>query len=460
MTAPAERDPQAPIFVVGGGPSGLAAAYRLQEAGRRPVVLEAEDSPGGKIRTRTENGFVVEAGASILPSAYRNVLGIVRDAGLEGELVPGGSVVGFARDGTIHYLDSARLFSDAARTRLLSWRAKLSMAKLMVDNRRIRRHLSYEDLSAAAAFDTETAEEYCRRRRVDRDVYDYVVDATLRGLLGTRGDVVSKVDFFFSFNNVIGTKLYGFRGGMSTYAERLAEKLDVRTGARVREVVDTGHGVEVTWAGADGRDRTEVGAGCVVAVWGTQVPELLPQLDPAAAGFLRRLRYTTSVNLNVALSRPPAGNPAFVIQVPRSVDEGLFGITLEHNKAPGRVPDGKGLLGVYTMSDWAETLMDEDDDTVVTKVMDATERVLPGVSGDVDFVRVNRWYPVIVYSRPGLYRELGEFNALRPRGGRVHLAGDYFSCSNLNTATAAGERAARELLAVLGGLISRSAQPL
>jgi oxygen-dependent protoporphyrinogen oxidase len=438
-----------PVFVVGGGPSGLAAAFRLQEAGRPVVVLEAGYRAGGKIRTRSEGGYLMEGGASILPGAYRNVLGIVRDAGLSADLEPGGSVVGIARDGTIHYLDSARLFRDAATTKLLSWRSKVTMARLALDNRRIRPLLSYEDLSGAAPFDTETAAEYSRRR-LNPEIYDYMVDATLRGLLGTRGDVNSIVDFFFSFNNVIGSKLYGFRGGMSTYADRLADKLDVRTNARVCEVTETAGGVRVIWEGPDGVQHTETGAGCIVAVWGTQVPDMLPGLDPECAAFLRSLRYTTSVNLNVALSRPPAGIPAFVIQVPRPVHEGLFAATLEHNKAPGRVPEGKGLLGLYTMSDWAEQLIDEDDDTVVAKVLDATERILPGVSGDVEFARVNRWYPVIVYSRAGLYRELGAF-VRRLEQRRIHLAGDYFSCSNLNTATAAGERAARNVLAQLDG---------
>ncbi|HEY3240424.1 MAG TPA: FAD-dependent oxidoreductase, partial [Acidimicrobiia bacterium] len=284
----------------------------------------------------------------------------------------------------------------------------------------------------------------------NREIYDYVVDSTLRGLLGTRGDVVSVLDFFFSINKVIGTKLFSFRGGMSTYVDRLAGKLDVRTGARVREVVEAGEGVRVTWEDAAGATHTEDGAGCVLAVWGTQVPDMVPGLHPDAAAYLRRLRYTTSVNLNVALSKPPPGVPAFVVQVPRPTHEGLFGITLEHNKAPGRVPDGKGALGLYTMSDWSEELMEQDDDTVIERVVAAADQVIPGVANDVEFARVNRWYPVIVYSRPGLYRELGEFHKVRPRG-RIALAGDYFSCSNLNTATAGGERAARELLAVLGG---------
>jgi oxygen-dependent protoporphyrinogen oxidase len=440
---------EAPIYVVGAGPSGLAAAWRLQQSGRPVVVLEAADRAGGKINTRVEDGFILEMGASILPGAYEHMLRIVGEVGLAPDLEPGGSVVGFARDGRIHYLDSNRLFVDAVKTPLLSWRSKLAAARLALDNCKIAKLLNYEDLSTAAAYDTETAEDYCRRR-LNGEIYDYVVDSTLRGLLGTRGDEVSVLDFFFSINKVIGTQLFGFRGGMSTYVNHLTGKLDVRTGARVREVVEGGEGVRITWEDASGATHTDDGAGCILAFWGTQVPEIVPGLHPDAAAFLRRLRYTTSVNLNVALSKPPPGVGAFVIQVPRPTHEGLFGITLEHNKAPGRVPEGKGALGLYTMSDWSEELMGLDDDTVVERVVAAADRVIPGIADDVEFARVNRWYPVIVYSRPGLYRELGEFHKVRPRG-RIALAGDYFSCSNLNTATAGGERAARELLAVLGG---------
>ncbi|MGH9037540.1 MAG: protoporphyrinogen/coproporphyrinogen oxidase [Acidimicrobiia bacterium] len=438
---------EAPVYVVGAGPSGLAAAWRLQQSGRPVVVLEANDAPGGKIRTREEDGFLLEGGASILPGAYEHVLRIVDEAGLTPDLEPGGSVVGFAREGAIHYLDSSRLFVDAVKTPLLSWTSKLAATKLARDNFKIAKLLNYEDLSTAAAYDTETAEGYCRRR-LNREIYDYVVDSTLRGLLGTRGDEVSVLDFFFSINKVIGTRLFSFRGGMSTYVNRLVGKLDVRTGARVREVVEAGEGVRITWEDAAGTTHVHDGAGCVLAFWGTQVPDVLPGLHPDAATFLRQLRYTTSVNLNVALSKPPPGVPAFVVQVPRPTHEGLFGITLEHNKAPGRVPEGKGALGLYTMSDWSEELMELDDDTVTERVVAAADQVIPGIAGDVEFVRVNRWYPVIVYSRPGLYRALGDFHKVRPRG-RIALAGDYFSCSNLNTATAGGERAARELLAVL-----------
>ena len=84
--------------------------------------------------------------------------------------------------------------------------------------------------------------------------------------------------------------------------------------------------------------------------------------------------------------------------------------TLEHNKAPGRAPEGKGLVCLLTMCEWAEELIDEDDDTVLAKTTAAAEKLMPGFSDDIDFAQINRWQECIVYSRPGLYRELGSFN--------------------------------------------------
>ena len=74
---------------------------------------------------------------------------------------------------------------------------------------------------------------------------------------------------------------------------------------------------------------------------------------------------------------------------------------------------------------------------------------MPGLSNLVEFSNVNRWHDVIVYSRPGLYKETGKFIAGLDPKSRIKLGGDYFSCSNMNTAFAGGERAARELAQAL-----------
>lgn len=441
-----------PVFVIGAGPSGLAAAYRLHQAGRRVVVLESRDRVGGQLLSVRRDGFLMEAGTTILPEAYGSVMQLVRDLGMENELIAANSLMGFMRDGQMHHLRADKLALDAARTKLLSLRSKLKVAKLVLDTWKLRKLLSYEDLSVAGKYDVETPAEYCKRRGLDGELYDYLIEPTVRGGAGVPAEVISVVEFFFLWQKVLGTKLYAFRDGYSAFPERLAAALpDVRLNCNAVQVVETGSGssagVEVTYDGPNGQ-VTERGAGAVVSSMGTTVPDLVPQLDPDRAKFLRELNYTSTVSVNLALSRVPECPAAFVV-VPKPVSEGLFAIILEHHKVAGRAPAGKGLISLFFMNQWAVDRMDASDEEILADALREAEKVLPGVGADVEFSRINRWFPVLVYSHPGLYRKLGEFHASRDLSSRIHLAGSYNSSGNVNTATTAGERAARELLAVL-----------
>ncbi|HEX3612670.1 MAG TPA: NAD(P)/FAD-dependent oxidoreductase [Sporichthyaceae bacterium] len=445
QTVPAAADP---VFVIGAGPSGLAAAYRLHQAGRRVVVLESRDRVGGQLLTVRRDGFLMEAGTTILPEAYGSVMKLVRDLGMADELIPANSLMGFIRGSQMHYLRADKLALDAARTKLLSTRSKLKVAKLVRDAFRVRKLLSYEDLSVAGKYDVETPAQYCERRGLDGELYDYLIEPTVRGGAGVPAEMISVVEFLFLWQKVLGTKLFAFRDGYSSFPQRLAAALpDVRLNCNAVEVVETGDGVEVTYLGPDGL-ITERAAGAVVSSMGNLVPDLVPQLEPDRAKFLRELNYTSTMSINLALSRIPQCPASFVV-VPKPVSEGLFAVILEHNKAPGRAPAGKGLISLFVMNQWAIDRMDATDDEVLDAALAELDKVLPGVRADVEFSRINRWYPVLVYSHPGLYRDLGRFHAARDLTSRIHLAGSYNSSGNVNTATTAGERAARELLAAL-----------
>lgn len=436
------------IFVVGAGPSGLAAAWRLQESGRDVVVFESRDRVGGQLLSVKRDGFLMEAGTTILPEAYDSVMGLVRDVGMTNDLVPANSLMGFMRDDQLHLMRSNHLILDAARTKLLSLRSKVKVATLALDSFRLRNLLSYEDLSVAAEYDVETPEDYCRRRGLDGELYDYLIEPTVRGGAGVPGDVISVVEFFFLWQKVLGSKLFAFRDGYSSFPQRIADKLpDVRLNTRVRTVVESGGEVTITYEDARGV-HTETGAGAIVSSMGNEVPDLLPQLDPDRAEFLRRLNYTSTMSINLALKRVPDCAASFIV-VPRPVSEGLFAIILEHNKVPGRAPAGKGLVSLFMMNQWAIDHMNSTDEEILADALREAEKALPGLSADIEFTRVNRWYPVLVYSHPGLYKKLGAFHAGRDLKSRIHLAGSYNSSGNVNTATTAGERAARELLAAL-----------
>jgi protoporphyrinogen/coproporphyrinogen III oxidase len=78
------------VVVVGAGPAGLTAAYRLRCAEDPPevVVLEAAARPGGRITSTTVDRLELEAGPDSFLARKPWAVDLCRDLGLEGELVP------------------------------------------------------------------------------------------------------------------------------------------------------------------------------------------------------------------------------------------------------------------------------------------------------------------------------------------------------------------------------------
>ena len=75
--------------VVGGGIAGLATAYRISRGTDAPevVVLEAEDAPGGKVRSTVVGGIELEAGPDSLLARKPWAVELCRELGLGEDLV-------------------------------------------------------------------------------------------------------------------------------------------------------------------------------------------------------------------------------------------------------------------------------------------------------------------------------------------------------------------------------------
>jgi oxygen-dependent protoporphyrinogen oxidase len=221
------------IAVVGAGPSGLAAAYRLKEAGHRVQVFDRQSFPGGKMRTSYRDGFVIDEGPSTMPSGYTNILRLARDAGMGGDVLTGGSIFGFAGPNGLSYLDAEHIVRSGLAFDLLGWRSKLGLARLALDAVRSRSKFSFENLSSAAEYDFEDAATY-GRRRADEDVMHYVVDATVRTVVGASAAELSAVDFRFGFAKFIGARYnaYFCQGSVNAAAagERAARDLSIALG--------------------------------------------------------------------------------------------------------------------------------------------------------------------------------------------------------------------------------------
>ena len=62
--------PDADVVIIGGGLAGLAAAVELSRLGRRVLLLEAAERPGGRVVTDLVDGFRLDRGFQLINPAY------------------------------------------------------------------------------------------------------------------------------------------------------------------------------------------------------------------------------------------------------------------------------------------------------------------------------------------------------------------------------------------------------
>jgi oxygen-dependent protoporphyrinogen oxidase len=443
------------IVVIGSGASGLAAAFRLQQAGHRVRILERGERIGSTLRSHRRDGYLLEPGAFLLASTHRRMLRIVEEAGMLDQVVPGKLIFGVPRNGTLHEVSSERTLRDLRRTRLISPAAKLRLLRLLPTLRRAGRELATESLPGT---DNESAAAWARRT-LGAEVSEYVVGPGVRALHATDPESCSRVELQAAINLLVGAGVIAFRDGMGAYPACLAPRFAVELRANATAVVERAGGVTVRWRDRTGRERSADVDAAVLAVPASAARELLPGLDPWRSAYLAAVREASAITVNVATTWAPPKIAATHVQIPASVHPFLGGVVFDHNLGPGRAPPDGGLLTLVALSEWSAEQADADDGAVGRALLNALEAVLPGALNDVRFLEVNRWsathHPV------GHYRGMARLQELCQGDTRIQLAGGYHGPRNLDSSTAAGERAARRLLAAVSfhrdGAASRAA---
>jgi protoporphyrinogen/coproporphyrinogen III oxidase len=437
------------MAVVGGGASGLAAAFRLQQAGYRVKVFDKEPRLGGRMRTIHRDGFLIEEGPTQIASSYTSILGIVRDSGMGDQVIPASTSLAMVdAAGKVHTFEVEHMFRDMARTNLISTREKLALSKIGIASLRHRGKLDTEDLSRMAEIDGMSAEQYGRKLLGD-NAFDNFVDPVVRGFVGTGPEDVSAACMLYVFGVFMKRQKYlALRDGMSSYPEHLGRLFDVQLEAEVQLVEPKGDEVEVTWRDTDGHDHVEQFRGAVIATLPKIAAQIHAGLDPWRRDWLaNKVGNATIAEVNLAVDRKPDLTASIVYSTDVSETTKVLAVGLEHNKVPGRHPDGGGCVVIYGCSSWSKELIAEDDDTIREQLIANAQGLLPGVGENVRFSHVTRWPYSWFQSYPGYWTGMREFRQRSDASDRlIQLAGDYFCTSSLNVASAAGERAARVLL--------------
>jgi oxygen-dependent protoporphyrinogen oxidase len=435
--------------VVGAGIAGLTAAYRLQQAGFQTTVFEDRDRVGGRIWTVRRGDFLMDLGTAVYLGTYRDAIALIAELGLSGDLVERPAIGALARGEERHYFDYSRPVSVALRTRALSTRSKLKALKLAAAVVRHRASLGYDTYDALAAIDTETVREYCRRE-LNEELLQYLGRPLVSGTWVADDADTSVALMHWTVRNMLVATVFNLTTGVAALPEELARRLDVRLAHPVSNVTTDGAGAEVTYAATGGAERTERFDACVIATTAAPALALFPQMDENHRGLYESTRYRRLGSICLGLSqRPP--DPATYFLVPPAEDPDTIAVVADHNKAPGRAPEGKGLLTVLLSHEYLERTDQLGDDELLERALASASRYHGDVSGLLEEHVVVRWPESVPTIDRGRFRQIADFRRHVDRRSRVQLAGDLDRIPGLNGALVSGQDAAARAVAAVAG---------
>jgi oxygen-dependent protoporphyrinogen oxidase len=440
--------PDPDVLVIGGGIAGLSAGLRLADRGLSPLVLEAAGRVGGRMTTDRIEGYSIDTGVTLLGNRFAAMRELVARLGLDA--APVAFSLGLQDDDrTRRY--RARRPLDLLFDRSLSLCAKWALGRVLWHIVRAGRAMLHGNSDRAASLDRETVADYFARLGAGgRELFAKVFEPGLRAALGGDPGAASRVVLMQVIWNTLGAGFWNFDGGVDQLPEALARAVPTELGAVVRELrVARGRvAVEVE---QHGRTRTLHARAAIVAVPGNRLDSVFPGAPEWLKEPARRATFSRIASAHVGLARPP-DCPHAGYGFARPVD-GIGVLELEHLRAPGRCPMGKGMVSVYFVDAPGFRCVEASDDALRERALRVVRATFPESASSVELVHLIRWPTGIAQFPKGRLTDVVRVREqLAAWDAPIDVAGDWLdgvaSESAIRTGQQAAERIASRLCSI------------
>ena len=338
------------VAVVGGGITGLTAAWTLLQDGIEIVLFEASDRVGGAIQTRSKDGFRVECGPNTLMDTHPQITQLIDALGLK--RVPASQAAKkrfIVRDGQPIALPDSPLkfFTSNAFSR----RAKFRLLREPFISSRSNRE---ESLSAFV------------QRRLGQEFLDYAIEPFVGGVYAGNPDLLSTRDAFPKLyaleanygslirGAVLGAQarkkraeraskdaaMFSFSDGLEMLPRRLAEQLDHRIQLN-SPVEHVAHLPDGKW-----RVNGDIFSEVILSLPAHQIARLSLPFEPH---FFSTVYYPPLATLSLGFPVTKGTHPldGFGMLIPRVENRFLLGSLFLSTLFPERAPQGMVLLTMF-----------------------------------------------------------------------------------------------------------------
>ncbi|MUV88009.1 FAD-dependent oxidoreductase [Natronomonas sp. CBA1123] len=414
------------VVVAGGGLAGLVAARHLAEAGAEVELFEEREEVGGRVRSRTVDGFTLDRGFQVLFTAYpaaRRELDL--DALNLRRFAPGATIARPNHRSTL----SDPLGQPSAAVPTLLNRDVRTGDKLRLF--RLQRELKRREWGTLFDGDDTSIREYLAAEGFSKAFVENFAAPFYGGITLDRSLSTSSHVFEYTFKALSEGETVVPAAGMGAIPAQLRRRAET-AGATIQ----TGTGV--TGVDADGDEVT------VEAGGETRRPDaVVVATDPKSAGDLADIETPTEAKacVTVHCSVPDHQTLDTGSRILLNADDDRPNTVAPMSAAASEyAPEGRDLLSATFLGE-----QDDDDEELVETVREALDSWYPeNHFGELEAVAVDRIEFAQFAQPPGFRSSLPGVDAPE---GPVYLAGDYTQWSSIQGALESGKRAADAVLA-------------
>jgi len=398
------------IAIIGGGISGLSAAWTLHQRGIPYRLLEAGPSLGGVIRTEEKDGFILEGGPDSILAQKPEGIALCRELGLGDRLIPTNpelKAIYILHRRKMHPLPEGMMLAvptrilPMVRSGLFSWPGKLRMGLDLV--------------RPAGPQNGDESIATFLRRRFGQEAVERLGEPLLAGIHAGDPERLSILATFPRFRDLEAkygslirgmlsaprpkrkpgapapAAFYSLRGGLRELVDALVARLDpasIRTGAVVRSLTRNGDGFTI---GLDGGETVSAPT-VIVAAPGPKIAPALQGLLPEVSRTLAAVPFASSATVLLGYRRADVAHSldGYGMVVPRGEGLRTTALSFVSTKFEHRAPEGHVLLRAFLGGVRDPGVLDLTDEEMVQAVERDMTPIL-GLKGRPSVTRVFRW---------------------------------------------------------------------
>jgi oxygen-dependent protoporphyrinogen oxidase len=450
------------IAVIGGGITGLSAAWELQKRSIKFTLFEASHRWGGKVvssKLELSNGahFLVEGGPDTLVTRKPEAWDLANELGMLDQIVNPGSET----SGT-YVLDRASLYPIPVSP------AKFISSPLLTVRGKLR--MLAEPFQPARRDDEDESLAEFVRRRLGHEALDKFIGPVLGGIYNTDpetqsimvsspimremekdgGLFVGVLKRAFRGGKQKGPKkprFVSFKNGLQALTDELARQLkgDMRLNARVEKVTRDENGYRVHIANGSSA-RAD---GIIFATLANQTSALIKEISPEASRQLSAIRHQNIGTLSLVYHESDIPREPFIsgLMIPRHEKRMIDAITFTSRKMPERSAVGYAMLRVF-IGGGAPEMVEFDDDRLFETVKKELAELLGITAAPLTWTAF-RWQGGFPQAHVGHLKLVDEIEKNLPEG--MALAGSSYRGVAAPDCIHQGREAAAKLSSTLQG---------